>query len=41
MNSRQLKKLGVPDDCVKSAIVAMQNATKVGGLKGKQIRSQS
>jgi tRNA-splicing ligase RtcB len=38
MNSRQLQKLGVPDDCVKSAIVAIQNATKVGGLKGKLIK---
>ena len=38
MNSRQLQKLGVPQDCVKSAIVAIQNATKSGGLKGKQIK---
>lgn len=38
MNSRQLKKLGVPDDCVKSAIVAIQAAIKSGGLKGKQIK---
>ena len=38
MNSRQLKKLGVPDDCVRSAIVAIQAATKSGGLKGKQIK---
>lgn len=38
MNSRQLKKLGVPDACVKSAIVAIQQATQVGGLKGKQIK---
>jgi tRNA-splicing ligase RtcB (3'-phosphate/5'-hydroxy nucleic acid ligase) len=38
MNSRQLQKLGVPDDCVKSAIAAIQNATKVGGLKGKLIK---
>jgi tRNA-splicing ligase RtcB (3'-phosphate/5'-hydroxy nucleic acid ligase) len=38
MNSRQLKKLGVPDDCVKSAIMAIQNAMKIGGLKGKQIK---
>jgi len=38
MNSRQLKKLGVPDDCVKSAIVAIQTAMKSGGLKGKQIK---
>jgi tRNA-splicing ligase RtcB len=38
MNSRQLKKLGVPDDCVKSAIVAIQNAMKSGGLKGKHLK---
>jgi tRNA-splicing ligase RtcB len=38
MNSRQLKKLGVPDDCVGSAIVAIQNATKGGGLRGKQVK---
>jgi len=38
MNSRQLKKLGVPDDCVKSAIVAIQAAMKSGDLKGKQIK---
>jgi tRNA-splicing ligase RtcB (3'-phosphate/5'-hydroxy nucleic acid ligase) len=38
MNSRQLQKLGVPGDCVKSAITAIQNATRTGGLKGKQIK---
>lgn len=38
MNSRQLKKLGVPDDCVKSAIAGIQSATKSGNLKGKQIK---
>ena len=38
MNSRQLKKLGVPDDCVKSAIAAIQSAMKGGGLKGKQVK---
>ena len=38
MNSRQLKKLGVPDGCVGSAILAIQAATKAGGLKGKQIK---
>ena len=38
MNSRQLQKLGVPKDCVKSAIAAIQTATKTGGLKGKQIK---
>jgi hypothetical protein len=26
MNSRQLQKLGVPEDCVKSAIAAIQTA---------------
>lgn len=38
MNTRQLEKLGVPQDCVKSAIVAIQNATKIGGLRGKQVK---
>ena len=38
MNSRQLKKLGVPDDCVKSAIAAIQSVMKGGGLKGKQVK---
>lgn len=38
MNSRQLKKLGVPDECVKSAIMAIQAATKSGGRKNKQIK---
>ncbi|WP_164103715.1 RtcB family protein [Candidatus Laterigemmans baculatus] len=39
MNSRQLKKLGVPEDCVKSAIVAIQQANSRGGLKGKQLKN--
>ena len=38
MNSRQLQKLGVPDDCVKSAMLAVQEASKKGGLKGKQVK---
>ncbi len=42
MNSRQLQKLGIPEDCVKSAIAAIQTATKTatktGGMKGKQIK---
>lgn len=37
MNTRQLEKLGVPQDCVRSAITAIQNATK-GGLRGKQVK---
>jgi tRNA-splicing ligase RtcB len=38
MNSRQLQKFGVPDDCLKSGIAAIQNATEVGSLKGKLIK---
>ncbi|MBC8869801.1 MAG: RtcB family protein [Planctomycetes bacterium] len=38
MNSRQLQKLGVPEDCVKSAIMAIQSVTKASRLKGKQIK---
>lgn len=38
MNSRQLQKLGVPEDCVKSAIAAIQSAMKAGDQKGKQIK---
>ena len=38
MNSRQLQKLGVPEDCVKSAIAAIQIAMKAGDQKGKQIK---
>jgi tRNA-splicing ligase RtcB len=36
MNSRQLQKLGVPEDCVPTAIVAIQSATKAG--LGKKIK---
>lgn len=38
MNSRQLKNLGVPDDCVKSAVAAIRSATQTGGLRGKQVK---
>lgn len=38
MNSRQLQKLGVPDDCVNSAIAAIQSAVKSGDKRGKQIK---
>ena len=37
MNARQLEKLGVPQDCVRSAITTIQNTTK-GGLRGKQVK---
>lgn len=38
MNNTQLRKLGVPDDCIKSAILCMQNAIRSGTLKGKQFK---
>lgn len=38
MNSRQLRKLGVPEDCVKPAITAVQRAVQSGGLRGKEIK---
>ncbi|MDP6721109.1 MAG: RtcB family protein [Pirellulaceae bacterium] len=37
MNRRQLQKLGVPDDCVKSAVTAIQAAIEAGA-KGKQAK---
>jgi tRNA-splicing ligase RtcB len=38
MNSRQLQKLGVPEECVPAAIVAIQNATKGHALRGKEVK---
>lgn len=38
MNSRQLQKLGVPEECVHSAIAAIQSITKTGGMRGKQVK---
>lgn len=38
MNSRQLLKLGVPNDCVPSAIVAVTGLAKSGALRGKDIK---
>jgi len=38
MNSRQLKKLGVPDDCIKSAIAALQVAISSGSRKGAEVK---
>lgn len=38
MNSRQLEKLGVPGDCIKSAIMAIQSAAKTGTAKGKNLK---
>ena len=38
MNGRQLEKLGVPADCVKSAISAIQQATASDRLRGKAVK---
>jgi tRNA-splicing ligase RtcB len=38
MNSRQLLKLGVPADCIREAMSAIQSATRAGNLKGKAVR---
>lgn len=40
MNRRQLMKLGVPEACVKQAIVAVQQAVSGGELKGKAAAKQ-
>ncbi len=40
MNSRQLKKLGVPDDCVASAVAGIQNAVAGGAFRGKQVKQR-
>jgi hypothetical protein len=37
MNRRQLRKLGVPDNCVKSAVTAIEAAIKAG-VKLKQAK---
>src|SRR6056297_2381099 len=38
MNSRQLKNLGVPADCVNSASEAIRSSTQAGGGRGKQLK---
>lgn len=38
MNTTQLRKLGVPDECLTSAIAGIQEAAKAGDLRGKQIK---
>ena len=37
MNSRQLEKLGVPTECRKSAIIAIQNAASAGILRSLNV----
>ena len=38
MNSRQLQKLGVPTDCIHEAIAAIQQLTKGGAVRGKDVK---
>lgn len=39
MNSRQLEKLGVPKDCIKPAIMAIQQLAKAG-VRGAQVKAR-
>lgn len=39
MNSRQLKKLGVPEDCTKSAMRAIEAAVSSGAVPSKEIKA--
>ncbi len=39
MNSRQLRKLGVPPDCVKPAIAVIQSVSKSGDPRGRDLRT--
>ena len=38
MNTRQLRNLGVPDECVGTAIQSLQAAISQGGLRGKDVK---
>ncbi len=40
MNSRQLKKLGVPEHCIEQALGVIQKATKAGTLRGMDIKQR-
>jgi tRNA-splicing ligase RtcB len=40
MNPSQLRKLGVPDSCVRSALQAIQAAAKQGGFKGAEAKQR-
>ncbi len=39
MNSRQLMKLGVPPDCVKPAIAAIQSVRQSGDARGRNFKT--
>ena len=38
MNTTQLRKLGIPDECLTAAITAVQRAATEGNLRGKEIK---
>lgn len=38
MNNNQIRKLGVPDDCVAAALTAIQSAAKAGELKSLNVK---
>jgi tRNA-splicing ligase RtcB len=38
MNNRQLQKIGVPEDCLRPAVAAVERAASMGGMKGKQVK---
>ena len=40
MNSRQLLKLGVPQECLKEATLAIQKLVSAGAIKGKSIKKR-
>jgi len=40
MNTRQLKKLGVPDDCVKDALKAIQTASADRAFRGAKVKQR-
>ena len=40
MNTTQLRKLGVPDECLASAIGGIQKAAGRGGSRGKEIKER-
>jgi len=40
MNSRQLKKIGVPEHCIPQALAVIQKATQAGTLRGGKIKQQ-
>ncbi len=40
MNRKQLRKLGVPEDCLSAAVTAVQQAATREGIRGKELRER-